>query len=92
MTRSHRPGRPKKHNLHAGQRPVDCDYPSVSRWVQSHGWIEIGIQELFGFVAVALHEGGTAFRTDEPTTLVEAMAALEQGLREWFAEQGEAIE
>jgi hypothetical protein len=32
--------------------------------------------------------GGLAVEDDEPDKLVEAMAALEQGLRKWFDEQG----
>jgi hypothetical protein len=56
--------------------------------VRRYGWIEIGEQELFGFVARALHEGGTQVEDDRPDTLAEAMAALEVRLARWFDEQG----
>jgi hypothetical protein len=36
----------------------------------------------------ALDYGWLAFEDDEPDTLAEALAALEKGLRKWFAEQG----
>ncbi len=39
---------------------------------------------LFGFVARALHEGGTQVEDDRPDTLVEALAALEKGLIDYY--------
>jgi len=54
--------------------------------------IEIGDQEMFGFVARALDHGGLAFEDDKPDTLAEALAALEKGLKKWFEEQGEDLE
>jgi hypothetical protein len=45
------------------------------------------VQELFGFVARALHEGGIQDEDDRPDTLAEAIAALEVGLTRWFEEQ-----
>jgi hypothetical protein len=46
----------------------------------------------FGFDALALDYGGLAFEDDRPRTLAEAMAALEQGLREWRKAQGTEVE
>jgi hypothetical protein len=46
------------------------------------------VQEVFGFVARALHEGGTQVEDDRPGTLAQALAALEVGLVRWFEEQG----
>jgi len=46
----------------------------------------------FGFVAMALDYGGVVYEDDRPRTLAEALAALEKGLREWFEEQGIALE
>ena len=40
-----------------------------------------------GFV-VRLDYGGVAFEDDQPDTLAEAMAALDQGLTKWFKQQG----
>ncbi len=56
------------------------------------GHIEIGDQESFGFVARALDYGGLAFEDDRPNTLAEALAALEQGIRAWYEEQGIDLE
>jgi hypothetical protein len=52
-----------------------------------YGHIEIGDQEGFGFIARALDYGGLVLEDDKPTTLAEALAALENGLTKWFKEQ-----
>jgi hypothetical protein len=72
----------------AAQAKVDGAIPAIAKWVRHHGWIEIGQQELFGFVARALHEGGTKVEINEFMTLAEAMAELENGLVRWFEEEG----
>ena len=72
----------------AEQVEAGAMFPAIDRWVKEYGWIEIGVQELFGFVARALHEGGTQVEDDRPGTLAEALAALESGLVRWFEEQG----
>jgi len=41
---------------------------------------------------MALDYGGVVYEDDRPRTLAEALAALEKGLREWFEEQGIALE
>jgi hypothetical protein len=69
-------------------KSVETLFPAIAQWVQGYGHIEIGAQEMFGFVARALDYGGWAFEDDKPDTLAEAMAALEMGLRQWFEEQG----
>ncbi len=56
------------------------------------GDIEIGDQEGFGFVVMALNYGGMVFEDDRPRTLAEAMAALEKGLRKWLEEEGIDLE
>ena len=76
----------------AEQAKIDTLFPAMARWVREHGWVEIGEQELFGFVARALHEGGTQVEDDRPGSLAEAMAALEGGLVRWFEEQGVEID
>ena len=70
------------------QQSVERLFPAIARYVQGYGHIEIGDQEMFGFVARALDYGGMVFEDDRPDRLAEAMAALEKGLRKWFAEQG----
>ena len=74
------------------QVSVETRFPAIAEWVKSYGWIEIGVQELFGFVARALDEGGTQVEDDRPETLAEAMAVLEAGLAHWFEEQGIELE
>ena len=74
------------------QAKIDTIFPAISRWVREHGWIEIGVQEFSGFVAMALHEGGTQVEDDRPDTLAEALNALEAGLVRWSREQGVDLE
>jgi hypothetical protein len=71
----------------AEQARIEKLFPAVAQWVRD-GHIEIGDQESFGFVARALDYGGQVFEDDRPNTLAEALAVLEQGLREWYAEEG----
>lgn len=66
------------------QATVEELFPTIAKWVNGYGHIEIGDQEGFGFVVRALDYGGLVFEDDKPDTLAEAMAALEQGLAEYF--------
>jgi len=70
----------------AEQAQVETTFPAIARWVNGYGHIEIGDQEGFGFMVRAQDDGGQVFEDDKPTTLAEAMAALEQGLAQWFDE------
>lgn len=72
----------------AEQAKVVEMFPAIARYVERHGYVEIGEQEMFGFVVRAIGDGGTAYEDDKPSTLAEAMAALEKGLAKWFKEQG----
>jgi hypothetical protein len=72
----------------AEQQSVEKLFPAIAQWVRGYGHIEVGDQEMFGFVARALDYGGLAFEDDRPDTLAEAMAVLERGLAKWFKEQG----
>jgi hypothetical protein len=67
---------------------VEKMFPAIAQWVKGYGHIEIGDQEGFGFVVRALDYGGVVFEDDRPATLAAAMAALEEGLAEWFGEEG----
>jgi hypothetical protein len=57
------------------QALVEKLFPAIAQWVQS-GHIEIGDQEGFGFVAMAMDYGGVVCEGDRPRTLAEAMAVL----------------
>lgn len=70
------------------QQIVEELFPAIARYVRGYGYIEIGDQEMFGFIARAIGYGGMDFEDDKPDTLAEAMAALEKGLKKWFREQG----
>jgi hypothetical protein len=48
------------------QQTVEELFPTVAKWVQGYGHIEIGDQEMFGFVARALDYGGMPFEDDRP--------------------------
>ena len=69
-------------------RSIEKMFPAIARWVRGYGHIEIGDQEMFGFVVRALGYGGMVFEDDKPDTLAEAMAALEKGLTEYFEQEG----
>ena len=76
----------------AEQQAVEKLFPAIARWVRGYGHIEIGDQEMFGFVARALYYGNLAFEDDKPDTLAEALASLEKGLAAYFEREGIEIE
>ncbi len=76
----------------AEQQSVEQMFPAIARWVRGYGHIEIGDQEMFGFVARALDYGNLTFEDDRPDTLAEAMAVLERGLAEYFKREGIDLE
>jgi hypothetical protein len=82
---AHRVGVVKPTKEQAG---VEKLFPAIARWVRGYGHIEIGAQEMFGFVVRALDYGGQVFEDDKPDTLAEAIAALEKGLTEYFNREG----
>jgi hypothetical protein len=86
---AHRVGVVKPNKVQAG---VEKLFPAIAKWVGGYGHIEIGDQEMFGFVVRALDYGGTIFEADKPDTLAEAMVALEKGLTEYFEREGIEIE
>jgi hypothetical protein len=72
----------------AEQAAVEQKFPAIAQWVRGYGHIEIGDQEMFGFVVRAMDYGGVVLEDDKPATLAEAMAALEKGLAEYFEREG----
>jgi hypothetical protein len=85
MREAHRGGMVKPS---AEQQGVEKLFPAITQWVRGYGHVEIGDQEMYGFVVRALDYGGLVFEDDKPDTLAEAMAALEKGLTKWFKEEG----
>ena len=82
------PGTAAKYLRWWKQQGVEKLFPAIAQWVRGYGHIEIGEQEMFGFVARALDYGNLAFEDDRPDTLAEAMAVLEKGLRAYFEREG----
>jgi hypothetical protein len=76
----------------AEQQSVEALFPAIAQWVRGYGHIEIGDQEMFGFIARALDYGNLAFEDDRPDPLAEALAALEKGLAEYFKREGIELE
>jgi hypothetical protein len=69
------------------QLQVESLFPSITKWVNGgYGHIEIGDQEGFGFIAMALDYGGFVYEDEKPRTLAESMAVLEKALARWFEE------
>ena len=73
-----------------GPPPVAEQLPATSRWVRECGRIEVGRREA-SFVARALDDAGPVLENNGCDTLDEAMAALEEGLAEWFRDQKAAL-
>ena len=68
---------------------LDATYPTIARWVQEYGWIEIGQDNMSHSFVRALDDGGMVWEGRRPyPTLDAALQALEAGLRAWMQEQG----
>ena len=64
-------------------------YPTIARWIEEQGWIEIGSDEYSHSLVRALDPGGLVWEsTSEHKTVDEALAALEVALEEWFDQNG----
>ena len=65
-------------------------YPNIARWVQSHGWIEIGDDGQSSSFVRALDEGGLVRESNEDdTSLNEVLRTLDlilaQRMKEFYA-------
>ena len=68
---------------------LDATYPTIVRWVQEYGRIEIGQDEFSRSFIRALDEGGMVWEGQEHyPTLDDALQDLEAGLIAWMQEQG----
>ncbi len=68
---------------------IEAAYPTIARWVQEYGWIEIGQDDMSPSFVRALDEGGMVWEGQEHyPTLDAAMQDLEAGLMAWMREQG----
>jgi len=67
----------------------DATYPTIARWVQEYGWIELGQDDMSQSFVRALDEGGMVWEGQEHyPTLDAALQDLEAGLAAWMREQG----
>jgi hypothetical protein len=61
--------------------PFETSYPTISHWIETQGWIEIGQDEYSSSLVRALDEGGMVWESSEKhTSIDEALQALEQEL------------
>jgi hypothetical protein len=67
----------------------DATYPTIARWVQEYGWIEIGQDDMSRSFIRALDDGGLVWEGRRSySTLDAALQALETALAKWMQEQG----
>jgi hypothetical protein len=65
-------------------------HPNITRWVKTHGWIEIGQDNYSLSFARALDEGGMIWEGgNDNETLDQVFETLEQGIAGWMKDQGE---
>jgi hypothetical protein len=70
-------------------RVIECLVPHVARWVQAHGYIEMGYDDDSHSFVRALDIGGMIWEglVHDPT-LDEALQPLEHALAEWMRSHG----
>lgn len=72
----------------AEQAKVAEMFPALSKFVQDCGYIEIGDPDGCGFSVTAEdYDGARVFEDGNLSSLIEALAALENELRMWFSEK-----
>jgi hypothetical protein len=64
-------------------------YPHIARWVQAHGWTEVGYDDYGRSFVGALEIGGMIWEgLERYSTLDGALQSLEHALAEWMRAQG----
>jgi hypothetical protein len=64
-------------------------YPTINRWVEEQGWIEIGSDEFSSSLVRALDPGGMVWESDASLDSIdEALEELEKELKSWFRTNG----
>lgn len=62
-------------------------YPTITRWIDEQGYVEIGDGDYSDSLARALDPGGMIWESSpEHKTVDEALIAMEKALQEWFEE------
>ncbi len=64
-------------------------YPTIARWVQASGWVEIGADDSRSSFVRAWDPGGLVWEGEQQyATLEDALQALEHGIGAWIDEHG----
>jgi hypothetical protein len=64
-------------------------YPTITRWVEEQGWIEIGSDEYSTSLIRASDPGGMVWESDSDIDSIdEALEELEKELKQWFKKNG----
>jgi hypothetical protein len=64
-------------------------YPTIHRFVEEIGWIEIGLSEMISAFVRAYDLGGTVYEGDDSYPTIEAaLQDLEAGIKAYLDENG----
>ena len=64
-------------------------YPTITRWVEEQGWIEIGADEYSTSLVRALDPGGMVWESSSKLESIDdALKELEKELKVWFKKNG----
>ena len=64
-------------------------YPTITRWIEEQGWIEIGADEYSTSLVRALDTGGLVWESNSDfDSIDEALKELEKELGDWFEKNG----
>ena len=73
-----------EHGISLIALPIDIEetFPTLAHWVQTHGRIEIGVQEGRGLIARVWEGSRVVFEEGDIEDLSEALVALDRGIAE----------
>jgi hypothetical protein len=64
-------------------------YPTITRWIEEQGYIEIGADEYSTSLVRALDPGGMVWESNaELDSIDNALNELEKELKKWFKKNG----
>jgi hypothetical protein len=69
--------------------PFSQSYPTIARWIEEQGWIEIGSDEYSTSLVRALDPGGLVWESDSTIDSIdEALKELEKESKSWLKNNG----
>jgi hypothetical protein len=79
----------KQETLMTKPKTFEEQYPTIHRFVEENGWIEIGQNDMIASFVRAYDEGGTVYegKSSYPS-MDEALADLEAGIQAYLDEMG----